>query len=150
MRFQPHPYQQYCIQRMITDPAIGLFLDMGLGKTVITLTAINDLKYNRFQVSKVLVIAPKKVAEATWSKEAEKWDHLSLLRIMPVLGSRQKRIRALNTPADVYVINRENVQWIVDYYRNAWPFDMVVIDELTSFKSHKAKRFKSLTWVRKS
>lgn len=150
MDFKPHPYQQYCISRVITDPAIGLFLDMGLGKTVITLTAINDLKYNRFQVGKVLIIAPKKVAEATWTKEAEKWDHLSLLRIVPVLGSKQKRIRALNTPADVYVINRENVQWIVEYYRNAWPFDMVVIDELTSFKSHKAKRFKALTWVRKS
>lgn len=150
MEFRPHPYQQYCIQRIVSDPAVGLFLDMGLGKTVITLTAVNDLKYNRFQVQKVLVIAPKKVAEATWSKEAEKWEHLKLLRIVPVLGSRQKRIRALNTPADLYVINRENVPWLVEYYRNAWPFDMVVIDELTSFKSHKAKRFKSLTWVRGS
>lgn len=149
MRFQPHPYQHYCIQRIIADPAVGLFLDMGLGKTVITLTAINDLKYNRFTVGKVLVIAPKKVAEATWTKETEKWDHLSLLRVLPVLGSKQKRIRALNTPADVYVINRENVPWLVEYYRNCWPFDMVVIDELTSFKSHQAKRFKSLTWVRK-
>ena len=150
MRFQPHPYQRYCIQRIIADPAVGLFLDMGLGKTVITLTAINDLKYNRFSVRNVLVIAPKKVAEATWTKEAEKWDHLSLLRVLPVLGSKQKRIRALNTPADVYVINRENVPWLVEYYRNCWPFDMVVIDELTSFKSHQAKRFKSLTWVRKN
>lgn len=150
MKFRPHPYQKYCIQRIIADPAIGLFLDMGLGKTVITLTAVNELKYNRFLVNKVLVIAPKKVAEATWSKEAEKWDHLRLLRIIPVLGSKQKRIRALNTPADIYVINRENVQWIVEYYRNAWPFDMVVIDELSSFKNNKAKRFKSLTWVRKN
>ncbi len=148
MEFKPHPYQRYCVQRIVSDPAVGLFLDMGLGKTVITLTAINELKYDRFQVQKVLVIAPKKVAEATWSKEAEKWDHLSLLRIAPALGSEQKRIRALNTPADVYVINRENTQWIVERYRNAWPFDMVVIDELTSFKSHKAKRFKALTWVR--
>lgn len=148
MIFKPHGYQAYCIQRIIDDPALGLFLDMGLGKTVITLTAINDLKYNRFAVSKVLVIAPKKVAEATWNKEAEKWDHLRLLRIVPVLGSLQKRIRALNTPADVYVINRENVQWLVDYYRNAWPFDMVVVDESSSFKNHQAKRFKSLTWVR--
>jgi SNF2 family DNA or RNA helicase len=117
-------------------------------KTVITLTAVKELKYNRFQVSRVLVIAPKKVAEATWSKEAEKWDHLRILRIVPVLGSQSKRIRALNTPADIYVINRENVQWLVDYYRNAWPFDMVVIDESSSFKNHQAKRFKSLTWVR--
>lgn len=120
-----------------------------MSKTVITLTAINDLKFNRFAINKVLVIAPKKVAEATWSKEAAKWDHLKLLRIVPVLGTLKKRIRALNTPADVYVINRENVQWLVEYYRNSWPFDMVVVDELSSFKNHQAKRFKSLTWVRK-
>lgn len=119
-----------------------------MGKTVITLTAVNELKYNRFAVRRVLVIAPKKVAEATWSKEAAKWDHLKLLRIIPVLGTLKQRIRALNTPADVYVINRENVQWLVDYYRNDWPFDMVVIDESSSFKNHQAKRFKSLCWVR--
>lgn len=94
------------------------------------------------------MIAPKKVAEATWSKEAAKWDHLKLLRIIPVLGTLKQRIRALNAPADVYVINRENVQWLVDYYRNDWPFDMVVIDESSSFKNHQAKRFKSLCWVR--
>lgn len=120
-----------------------------MSKTVITLTAINDLKFNRFAVNKVLVIAPKKVAEATWSKEAAKWDHLKLLRIVPVLGTLKKRIRALNTPADVYVINRDNVRWLVEYYRNSWPFDTVVVDELSSFKNHQAKRFKSLTWVRK-
>lgn len=119
-----------------------------MGKTVITLTAINDLKYNRFLISKVLVIAPKKVAEATWSKEAAKWDHLKMLRVIPVLGSKIKRIKALNTPSDIWVINRENVPWLVEYYRNAWPFDMVVVDEFSSFKNHKAKRFKSLTWVR--
>lgn len=148
MKFVPHAYQKYCIHRLLADEALGLFLDMGLGKTVITLTAVNDLKYNRFLISKVLVIAPKKVAEATWSKEAAKWDHLKLLRVVPVLGSVQKRIRALNTPADIYVINRENVPWLVDYYRNAWPFDMVVVDELSSFKNHQAKRFKALSWVR--
>lgn len=148
MKFVPHAYQKYCIQRMITDPALGCFLDMGLGKTVIALTAVNDLKFNRFDINRVLVIAPKKVAEATWSKEAAKWDHLKALRILPVLGTLQKRIRMLNTPADVYVINRENVQWLVEYYRNAWPFDMVIIDESSSFKNHQAKRFKSLTWVR--
>lgn len=119
-----------------------------MSKTVITLTAINDLKYNRFVVDKVLVIAPKKVAEATWGKEAAKWDHLQMLRSVTVLGSKQKRIRALNTPSDIYVINRENVPWLVEYYRNSWPFDMVVVDEFSSFKSHRAKRFKSLTWVR--
>lgn len=155
MKFKPHAYQKYNIYRLLADPiqgvvseGIGLFLDMGLGKTVITLTAINDLKYNRFAVSKVLVIAPKKVAETTWLKEAAKWDHLHLLRVVPVLGSVSKRVRALNTPADIWVINRENVPWLVDYYRNAWPFDMVVADEFTSFKNHQAKRFKSLTWIR--
>ncbi|WP_411918692.1 SNF2-related protein [Faecalispora jeddahensis] len=107
------------------------------------------MKYHRFAVRKVLVIAPKKVAEATWGKEATKWDHLQLLRVIPVLGSLKQRIRALNTPADVYVINRENVQWLVDYYRNDWPFDLTVIDESSSFKNHQAKRFKSLCWVRK-
>lgn len=148
MKFIPHEYQRYCINRMLSDKALGLFLDMGLGKTVITLTAINDLKYNRFEVGKILVVAPKQVAEATWGKEASKWDHLQLLRVITVLGSQSKRIRALNTPADIYVINRENVPWLVEYYRNAWPFDMVIVDEFSSFKSHQAKRFKSLTWVR--
>jgi SNF2 family DNA or RNA helicase len=117
---------------------------------VITLTAVNDLKYNRFSVSKILVIAPKKVAEATWAKEAAKWDHLNMLRVIPVLGPLSKRIKALNTPADIYVINRENVPWLVEYYRNTWPFDMVVVDEFSSFKNHSAKRFKSLFWVRKN
>ncbi len=95
-----------------------------------------------------MVIAPKKVAEATWSKEAAKWDQLKLLRLITVLGTEKQRIRALNTPADVWIINRENVQWLVDHYRNAWPFDMIVIDESSSFKNHQAKRFKALTWVR--
>lgn len=90
------------------------------------------------------MIAPKKVAEGTWTKEKDKWDHTKMLRVSPVLGSLSKRIRALNTPADIYIINRENVVWLVDYYRNAWPFDMVVVDESSSFKSHKAKRFKAL------
>ena len=109
-----------------------------------TLTAVKDLKYNRFQVRKVLVIAPKKVAEGTWTREKDKWDHTRMLRVSAVLGSRAKRIRALNTPADIYIVNRENVVWLVDYYRNSWPFDMVVVDESSSFKSHKAKRFKAL------
>ena len=144
MIFKPHPYQQYCIDRVISDPAIGLFLDMGLGKTVSTLTAVNELIYNRFQVSKVLVIAPKKVAEATWAQEAAKWDHLKMLRLSSVLGSAQRRIRALATPADVYVTNRENVVWLVDYYRNDWPFDMVVLDESSSFKDRSTKRWKAM------
>lgn len=147
-KFIPHDYQRYCINRVITDDKLGLFLDMGLGKTVITLTAINDLRYNRFAIGKTLVVAPKKVAEDTWTREVQKWEHLKLLRVIPVLGSQQKRIRALNTSADVYVINRENVPWLAEYYQNCWPYDMVVIDELSSFKNPQAKRFKSVKWVR--
>lgn len=145
--FVPHDYQRYCIDRIISDSRLGLFLDMGLGKTVITLTAVNELIYNRFEVGRVLVIAPKKVAETTWTNEARKWEHLHNLRISRVIGTLAQRVRALNTPADVYVINRENVPWLVEYDRNAWRFDMVVIDELSSFKSSKAQRFKSLCWV---
>lgn len=144
MKFIPHPYQDYGIGRMISDKRLGCFWEMGLGKTVITLTAVNDLKYNRFAISKCLVIAPKKVAEITWSAETQKWDHLKLLRVVTVLGSLQKRIRALATPADVYVINRENVEWLVHYYGNDWPFDMVVADESSSFKNSQSKRFKAL------
>lgn len=148
MKFIPHSYQKYCIDRMIADPVLGLFLDMGLGKTVITLTAINDLRYNRFAVGKVLVIAPKKVAEDTWTREAGKWDHLKLLRVIPVLGNIKSRIRALNAPGDIWVLSRDNVAWLVDYYKNDWPFDMVVIDELSSFKSNQAKRFRKLRSIR--
>lgn len=148
MIFTPHPYQKFCFDQVVAKPALGLFLDMGLGKTIITLMAINELKYGRFCVRKVLVIAPKKVAEATWQREAQKWDNVKHLRISTVLGSEQKRIRALNTPADIYIINRENVVWLVDYYKNDWPFDMVVVDEFSSFKSHSAKRFKALAAIR--
>lgn len=147
MIFRPHAYQQHCISKIIEIKKLGLFLDMGLGKTVMTLTAVRELKYNRFAVRRVLVIAPKKVAEGTWTKEKDKWDHTKILRVSPVLGSQAKRIRALNTPADIYIINRENVCWLVDHYRNSWPFDMVVVDESSSFKSHSAKRFKALASV---
>ncbi len=148
MKFAPHDYQRYCITRLVNENVLGLFLDMGLGKTVITLTAINDLRYNRFAVGKTLVIAPKKVAEDTWTRESDKWDHLKLLRVIPVLGTEKKRIKALNTPGDIYVLSRDNVQWLVDYYRNNWPFDMVVIDELSSFKNPSSKRFKKLRLIR--
>jgi len=109
---------------------------------------VHELRRNRFQVKKALVIAPKKVAEGTWTKEARKWDHLKDLRISIVLGTAQQRIRALNTPADLYVINRENTAWLVKHYQNAWPFDMVIVDESTSFKNPEAVRFKALSWVR--
>ncbi|AYZ73427.1 DEAD/DEAH box helicase [Fusobacterium necrophorum] len=148
MKFVPHNYQKYCIERMVDDNILGLMLDMGLGKTIITLTAIQELKYNRFEVNKVLIIAPKKVAEVTWTDEIEKWEHLHLLRPSLVLGSASKRIKALAKNADVYVINRENVVWLVEYYKNNWPFDMVVLDEWSSFKNHQSKRFKYLKMVR--
>lgn len=147
-KFEPHAYQRYCINRLLVDDVLALFLDLGLGKTVITLTAVNDLKYNRFAIRRVLVVAPKKVAEASWSMEAAKWEHLKHMRVVPVMGDQRKRIRALNTPGDVWVIARDNLAWLVEHYRNAWPFDMVVLDELSSFKNHQAKRFKVLTWVR--
>ena len=150
MKFTPHAYQKYCCDRIINDRSLGLFLDMGLGKTVIALTAISELMYSRFEVGRVLVIAPKKVAETTWSTEAQKWDHLKHLRVSKILGTVQQRIRAVNTPADIYVINRENVPWLVDYDCNNWRFDMVVVDELSSFKSNKAQRFKSLCYERKN
>lgn len=148
MIYEPYPYQQYCAARIVADAAVGLFLDMGLGKTVITLDAINTLRYDRWAVQRVLIIAPKNVAEGTWTKEAQKWEHLRHLRISAVLGSQQKRLRALATPADIYVINRDNVAWLVDYFKNAWPFDMVVLDESSSFKNSQSKRFKALKLVR--
>lgn len=147
MIFKPHAYQQHCIDKIMEIKKLGLYLDMGLGKTVTTLTAVRKLKYDRFLVRKVLIIAPKKVAEGTWTKEKDKWDHTKMFRVSQVLGSQAKRIRALNTPADLYIINRENIVWLVDYYRNSWPFDMVVVDESSSFKNHSAKRFKALASV---
>lgn len=146
--FIPHSYQEYCIDRICADPAIGLFLDMGLGKTAITLSAIKRLKYEMWCVKKVLIIAPKKVAESTWNKEAAKWKELNCLRLVHVLGSAAQRKAALAEQADVYLINRENTQWLVDYYGRNWPFDMVVLDESSSFKNHRAKRFRALKLVR--
>ena len=140
----PHSYQAYCRDKIIEQPKVALFLDMGLGKTAITLDAILALKYDYFSVRKVLIIAPKKVAETTWESEAAKWKAFAGLTFSRVLGSAAQRIAALQQTADIYLINRENVSWLVDHYKRAWPFDMVVIDESSSFKSHRAKRFKSL------
>lgn len=148
MKFTPHPYQEYCIKYLLERPAAGLFLDMGLGKTVITLTAIDALIYDRFEVRRVLVIAPLRVAEDTWTRESTKWDHLKHLRVSRVLGTEKQRLKALEQEADIYCINRENVQWLVKHYGLAWPFDMVVIDELSSFKNPSAQRFKKLRQVR--
>lgn len=147
MKFVPHKYQRMAIDKIYDTPKCGLFLDMGLGKTVITLTAIEDLIYNRFEVSKVLVVAPLRVAEDTWSRECDKWDHLKNLTVSKILGTPRQRRLALAQDADVYVINRENVVWLTNELSsigNGWFFDMVVIDELSSFKSPKAQRFRAL------
>ncbi|RKD26697.1 DEAD/DEAH box helicase [Ammoniphilus oxalaticus] len=148
MKFVPHSYQAYAINEVIEKPEIGLFLDMGLGKTITTLTAVTELLHNYFSVHKVLVIAPKRVAEDTWSRETEKWQHTRYLKISKVLGPIKTREAALKEKADLYIINRENVDWLVKHYGKDWPFDMVVIDELSSFKSSASKRFKQLRKVR--
>lgn len=146
MEFVPHSYQRAAIERLVSSPRLALFQDMGLGKTVEVLTAIRELRM-RWRVARVLVVAPKKVAEATWSAEAKQWDHLSGMRVAKVLGTMRQRVAALNTPADLYVINRENIPWLVGYYRNDWPFDGVVLDESSSFKNPKSQRFKSMKLV---
>ena len=151
MIYKAHSYQERAKNFIEDHEAAGLFLEMGLGKTVITLTAIDELMNDRFEVSRVLVIAPLRVAEDTWSRESKKWDHLKHLRISKILGSAADRKAALKKDADIYVINRENVVWLVEYLekeRIKWPFDMIVIDELSSFKNNQAKRFKALRKVR--
>ena len=146
--YRPHGYQRYVTDKMIELPYMGAWLDMGLGKTVCTLTALHELKYHRFCIRKALVIAPKNVAENTWTAEAAKWEHLQDLRLSVVLGTAKQRIAALRADADVYIINRENTQWLVKYYGREWPFDVVILDESTSFKNHQAKRFRALKAVR--
>lgn len=148
MIFKPHVYQQFAIERIIERDAVGLFLDMGMGKTACALTAAAELLHNHFNAVRVLVIAPLRVAEDTWSRESGKWDHLQYLRVSKVLGPEKERIRALEAKADIYVINRENVEWLVNYYGKKWPFDLVIVDELSSFKSPKARRFRALRKVR--
>jgi len=141
-----HQYQLYCIDFIKEHPDCGIFLDCGLGKSIIALTVIWDLALDNFDIGKILVIAPKRVAEDTWPKELAKWEHLTGLTYSLVLGSQKQREAALNKPAFVYIINRENVTWLVENWQ--WDFDTVVIDELSSFKSNKAQRFKALKKVR--
>ena len=148
MKFKPYDYQRRAIDKILDQPFVGLFLEMGLGKTVISLTAAWLLMFERFEVARVLVIAPLKVAEDTWSRESEKWDHLKNLKISKILGSAKTRKAAAEAEADVYVINRENVTWITENYLKTWKWDMVIIDELSSFKNNQAERFKSFKKIR--
>ena len=149
MIFTPHEYQRFCIDYIKTHPVSALFLDMGLGKTAITLTALRDLMLDDLLVSKALVIAPLRVARDTWPAEVLKWDHLSDLDCSVIVGDLKTRKAAINAKAMVYVINRENIKWLVEYYEangRRWDFDCVVIDELSSFKNYQSQRFK---WLRK-
>ena len=148
MKYSPHDYQAYATDFILEHPVAAVFLDMGLGKSVITLTAIKDLCLDSFLVRKVLVIAPLRVARDTWPTEIEKWDHLKDLKYAVAVGTESERLSALRKKAHVYIINRENVQWLVEDSGLPFDFDMVVIDELSSFKSYQAKRFRSLLKVR--
>lgn len=148
MKYNPHDYQRYAAEFIITHPISALLLDMGLGKTSITLTAINDLLFDSFEVHKVLIVAPLRVAWDTWSAEIEKWEHLKNLRYSVVVGTAQERISALHVPADIYIINRENIQWLVEESGLPFDFDMAVIDELSSFKNHLSKRFRAFMKIR--
>ncbi len=148
MKYSPHDYQRYAAEFITTHPIAALLLYLGLGKTSITLTAINDLLFDSFEVHKVLVVAPLRVARDTWSAEIEKWEHLKNLRYSVVVGTEQERLNALRTSADVYIINCENIQWLVEESGLIFDFDMAVIDELSSFKNHQSKRFRAFTKVR--
>lgn len=147
MKYEPRKHQQIGEDWLAEHPRTALFWEMGLGKTSTTLTVLNRMIYEEFSLNKVLVIAPKTVAEDTWSRESAKWDHLNHLRISKVLGTQKQREKAMAADADIYVINRENVQWLVENYGAKWPFDAIVIDELSSFKSTGAKRWRLLKRV---
>lgn len=148
MRYNPHNYQKYAISYIEKHPIAAVILEMGLGKTSITLSAIRNLMFDSFVVSKVLVIAPLRVAKFGWSDEIKKWDHLRTIRYSVAVGSESERLKALSEKADIYIINRENVQWLVEDSGIPFDFDMVVIDELSSFKNYQTKRFKALMKVR--
>lgn len=148
MRFTPRNYQQFTIDFIEQTPTAAIFLKMGLGKTVSALTAINNLTYDTYEIHKTLIIAPKRVAESTWPAELKKWDHLTHLTHQLLAGTRAQRERALQQPADIYIISRENLVWLIHHLGPHWDFDMVVIDELSGFKNHQAKRVKNLIKIR--
>ena len=148
MRYKPHDYQQFAVNYIETHTIAAVLLDMGLGKTSITLTAIFNLLFDSFEVHKVLVVAPLRVARDTWTAEVNKWDHLQSLICSVAVGTEVERKAALMRPADIYIINRENIQWLIEESGIKFDYDMVVIDELSSFKNHSTKRFKALMKVR--
>ena len=148
MEFKPHDYQRYAIDFILNHEEAAVLLDMGLGKTAITLTAIHSLCLDSFEVAHVLVIAPLRVARDTWPAEIQKWDHLRGLTCSVAVGTAQERRAALTQPTHMHIINRENVQWLIDESGIPWQYDMVVIDELSSFKSHRTRRFRALLKVR--
>ncbi len=148
MIYNPHDYQKHATEFILTHPIAAVILEMGLGKTVCTLDAINQLMYDSFEISKVLVIAPLRVAKVTWADEIKKWDNFSHLRYSIAVGTEKERLEALKADADIYIINRENIQWLVEKSKLPFEFDMVVIDELSSFKNWNSKRFKSFMQVR--
>ena len=148
MKYKPHDYQNYATRYIESHPIAAVFLDMGLGKTSITLTALNNLLFDSFEVHRILVIAPLRVARTTWSDEIEKWEHLHNLTYAIAVGTEKERVTALKEKADITLINRENLQWLVEKSGEPFDYDMVVIDELSSFKNHQAKRFKALMKVR--
>ena len=148
MKYCPHDYQRYAAQFIVEHPVAAILLDMGMGKTSIVLTAIMMLMFERFEVSRVLIIAPLRVARNTWPAEIRKWDHLKDLRYSVIVGSAAERKKALAADADIYIINRENVPWLVEETGSTFTFDMVVIDELSSFKNWQSKRFRSFMKVR--
>lgn len=148
MKYNPHEYQKYATNFIIDHPVAAILLDMGLGKSVITLTAINDLIYNRFEINRVLVIAPLRVANNTWPDEIKKWDHLNHLTYSVVTGSKRQRLAALKQDVNLYIINRENLKWLVEDSGVPFFYDMIIIDELSSFKSYRSQRFKCLKKLR--
>jgi SNF2 family DNA or RNA helicase len=148
MQYQPHDYQAYATHFIEDNRISAILLDMGLGKTVITLTALNDLLFDSFEIHKALIIAPLRVARDTWPNEIKKWSHLSELIPSVVVGTEKERIAALKRKADIYIINRENVPWLIEKSGTRFDYDFIVIDELSSFKNHRAKRFQSLLKAR--
>lgn len=141
-------YQEFAIAHVLANPYAGLLLDMGLGKTISMLTALDGLLYDSFEINRVLIVAPKRVAEHTWNTEITEWEHVSHMKIVQVLGTERQRLEALKVKSDIYIINRENIAWLVAHYGGAFPFDCLILDELSGFKNSDSARFKAVRMVR--